>query len=50
MDTEHEREELAREEFWRRRAHQRFMRAPDCRDPDHPGCRLCEEPEEEPEE
>lgn len=46
----YERDQMMIEDFWRRRAHQRYMRAPDCRDPDHPGCRFCEDLDEEPEE
>lgn len=35
-------DELAEARFQRQRQG-RLMRHPDCRDPDHPGCELCEE-------
>lgn len=38
----YERDQLLIEEQHRRRAHQRYLSAPDCADPDHPGCPLCE--------
>lgn len=37
--------DLRAEARWERQRHARLMRNPDCRDPDHPGCELCEENE-----
>ena len=36
-------EEMRWEEFHRRQYQLRFNAHPDCRDPDHPPCELCEE-------
>lgn len=41
-----ERERLALEDRQRRRYATRLRAAPDCRDPDHPGCAHCEDYEE----
>lgn len=35
------------EDRWRRRQLSRLWANPDCRDPGHPGCSLCEETDEE---
>lgn len=45
-DTEYEKEQLLLEAVWRKRYHNRYMSAPHCDDPDHPGCELCCEDEE----
>lgn len=43
----YERDQLLIEDRWNRRYHNKFLAAPDCADPDHPGCPLCEEEPEE---
>ena len=43
--AEDEMADLRAEARWERHRHARLMRNPDCRDPDHPGCELCEEDE-----
>lgn len=40
-------EELKAEARAQRALLYRLIRHPDCRDPDHPGCERCEEPEEQ---
>ena len=42
----YERDQLLIEDRWNRQYHNRYLSAPDCRDPDHPGCPLCEGDEE----
>lgn len=44
-DTDPEMESLRAQAAHDRRAHHRLMANPDCRDPDHPGCKACEESE-----
>lgn len=36
-------DDLRAEALAERRYHNRLMRNPDCRDPDHPGCEHCDE-------
>lgn len=43
---ESEAADLAAEDRAQRAYLGRLLRHPDCRDPDHPGCELCEEPED----
>lgn len=42
MDDDWERDELAREDRRHRQYMNQWMRHPDCRDPDHPGCEHCQ--------
>jgi len=35
-------EDLKSHVFWANRAYHDLMHNPDCKDPDHPGCELCE--------
>lgn len=44
---EHERADLIAEDRAARMYRRRLNAAPDCRDPDHPGCERCVEEEEE---
>ena len=41
-NDEYERQDAMDEDDSRRRYMQRLRAAPDCRDPDHPGCDACE--------
>jgi len=43
MIDEGEMEELKAQDRLERRYRGMLMNHPDCRDPDHPGCELCEE-------
>lgn len=43
----HERDQLLIEDRWNRQYHNRYLSAPDCADPDHPGCSLCDEGDDE---
>lgn len=44
-DYDPEIEDLIADERAQKRYHNQLMRHPDCSDPDHPGCEVCEEPE-----
>lgn len=46
-DYDDELNDLRLEDRARRRYENALMRNPDCRDPDHPGCELCEENDDE---
>ena len=39
--------EMRWEDFYRKRYESHLSSHPDCRDPDHPGCELCDEENEE---
>lgn len=46
-DYDDDLDDLRAEDRARKRHMYALMRNPDCRDPDHPGCELCEENEDE---
>ena len=47
FEDDTELEELRAQVFFERQRNARLSRAPDCRDPDHPGCPKCMEIEDE---
>ena len=49
-DYDDELEYLRNEDRARKRYQYALMQNPDCRDPDHPGCELCDEEENEDDE